>query len=386
MEAFAAASGAGSMQQKLAATMALKHLISMDYPFCRTICMQEKGGPIDTDFTISIGGESQDIIVNNRKFTQQMYWQDDLLVLRRIAADSSFELLYTRQLIKSNGEQHSTEQYLMKSLHRDLATAKETEALSWFNKVGPSPLVVPSAASSSSITLPAPAISTPTSLSIIPKVEAEDIDDDHDEDEDDDVVLQRMKTRLTERESQLTSTDSPTTSSPLLNLSARIVSSPRKEFSSSTDHLSSLEAFKGVWTKSSGGNNTLGVPNASLGVEGTCNSVQYIDVTGHDVRIVDGSIFGELTEQLEMKLDTDFVASKVKLPTQQAIDIRTRCYLEDKTLVVHRINDSEKYEIYQRRTLESNGKIMRLVNTVVYPSAAEDRVPVESSFMFIKSI
>eukprot|EP00981_Chlorochromonas_danica_P003816 scaffold725_cov162-Ochromonas_danica.AAC.2 len=140
-EAFIGATGAGFMQRKLAAQMALTHTITMDPPALKAFRLQEKGGPINLDNLVTIGADFQAVELNGRSFLHKAYWQDGALVLQRRAADGSFEMVLTRTLEVENSPDEP--KLILKSVHRDLQTGKEVEATSWFNKTGPSPNLLP---------------------------------------------------------------------------------------------------------------------------------------------------------------------------------------------------------------------------------------------------
>ena len=54
VEAYVGVQGAGYMQRKLVASVSMTHTITMD-PQLRAVRIQEKAGPIDTDYTLIIG-------------------------------------------------------------------------------------------------------------------------------------------------------------------------------------------------------------------------------------------------------------------------------------------------------------------------------------------
>lgn len=93
------------MQRKLAASMSMTHTLTMNSPELSVLRLQEKGGPIDTDTTYDIGGESVTIKAGPREFVDAVKWDDaagTLVMTRLHVPDKDFEVVVTRYL-EDNG-------------------------------------------------------------------------------------------------------------------------------------------------------------------------------------------------------------------------------------------------------------------------------------------
>jgi hypothetical protein len=179
------------MQRKLAATMTLVHTITMDPPTLLAFRLQEKGGPINTDATLTIGADFTEVSLNGKKFMHRMYWADDALVMQRRAEDGSFELIIVRSIDPESNP--DAPQLILKSTHRDLGSGKETEATSWFTRTGPSPnpAPVPDISAIQSNATESAAVAPATSGGAVLDIKDEELDN---EDDDDDVAVAKMRT------------------------------------------------------------------------------------------------------------------------------------------------------------------------------------------------
>lgn len=300
------------MQRKLAASMALTHTITMDAPKLEAFALHEKGGPIDTNQTLTIGASFQPILINGKKFKQRAYWQKDALVFIRRADDDSFDLIMSRT-IDSTGDQ-----MVLKSIHKDLLTGKETEATSWFTKTGKSTNPVPKA-----------------DLSLVVKgaeadnggdaaeAEVEDVDNDED---DDDQALAKMR--------------SVSTAAARTNLTS--LTGAITQVSKNTD-------FGGVWIQ----NNATHFDAAQVDVN--MSLTHTITMQKREVRVKE-SICGRVIDDNTFTVDSDEVAVEYVGKA-----CRVRVFFEGKTLVLHRIIDDDQVEYFIRRDLEDEGKVLRLV-------------------------
>jgi hypothetical protein len=123
VEAYVGVQGAGYMQRKLVASVSMTHTITMD-PQLRAVRIQEKAGPIDTDYTLIIGASSVKNEVMKKVFLDRSnmrplhsplrlymtsflcwwlvrfraYWSGDKLVVHRVLESGEYELVLTRQL------------------------------------------------------------------------------------------------------------------------------------------------------------------------------------------------------------------------------------------------------------------------------------------------
>lgn len=135
-DAFVGAQGAGYVQRKLAASMALTHTITMDPPFYSGVRIMKKGGPLDIDNSYAFGAEPKLTKIVKRTFYDTCYWEGEALVLRRLHEDKSFELILKRYL-EDDGNA-----IRLVSVHHNIKTGEQVESISFFSKAGPSPVPV----------------------------------------------------------------------------------------------------------------------------------------------------------------------------------------------------------------------------------------------------
>lgn len=138
-EAFIAATGASFLQRKLAAQMSLVHTITMNAPHIKAVRLQEKGGPLNTDFTMTLYSDRDVAVMISGKRLLHRAWYSGpgTFVVSRRAEDGSFEHLLTRTLDTASSA--GQPQLILRSLYKDLKTGKEVEAVSFFSKTGASP-------------------------------------------------------------------------------------------------------------------------------------------------------------------------------------------------------------------------------------------------------
>ena len=79
VDSYVGAQGAGFLQRKLAASTSMTHTITMD-PTMAAARIQEKAGPIDTDYTLVVGDGPKTSEVMKRFFRDRIYWQGSKLV------------------------------------------------------------------------------------------------------------------------------------------------------------------------------------------------------------------------------------------------------------------------------------------------------------------
>lgn len=125
MESVLGATGAGFMARKMGASMALCHTITLNPPHFTALRLQEKGGPIDSDVTLTIGADLVDGVMTGKPVKQQAYWNDaGQLIFRRVLIGRDAELIMTR-FIEGGELAASDKQLVLKTLHRDLRSGTE---------------------------------------------------------------------------------------------------------------------------------------------------------------------------------------------------------------------------------------------------------------------
>lgn len=125
-ESFIGAQGAGFVQRKLAASMALTHTIDMTDSSLR---LREVGGPLNKDTFYDIGSSSWiETEIVKRKFKEKCFWEGEVIVIHRIHILNDFELILKRYL------EDAGRTVRLVSLHRNLGTGQEVEAISMFSK------------------------------------------------------------------------------------------------------------------------------------------------------------------------------------------------------------------------------------------------------------
>lgn len=328
-EAVIGATGAGFMQRKIAASMALCHTITMDKNL-QAIRMQEKGGPINIDFTLTVGATDTAPYDNNgKKLAHKAYWEGDALVMHRIVLDGNYELVNKRTLDEST----DVKQLVCQITFRDLRTGNEVEATSWFSFAGPSPSPLPvpdltKLPKTAEAAAPAPEV---------PKVPEVDIDDDDDTDE---VAVQKM------RMSVMTPTSAASRLFQPAGISSLYAANP---------HQNDMDAarrpiFSGTWQKDMGS-------GPALSSKFQLTHIIKLDATTFMLREEDnhGKVLDDLTLVVGGPAIEKTFASHKKM--------RVRCYWEGATFVVQQVNTAESYELYIRRELEENGSQVRLVTT-----------------------
>lgn len=356
-EAFIGAAGAGYMQRKLAAQMAMTHTITMNPPELTAVRLQEKGGPINMDNTLTLGAEFQAVEMTGKNMKHRIYWVDNMLVTQRRAANDSFEMILTRTLDTETNV--DAPQIILKSVHRDLASGTEVEATSWFTKVGPSPNSPPSpnisllpknssAATGGVAAANASGASAGNgSASALASQGVEDNDNDDNDDDDDEVSLAKMRTVSVAAKSRLnralTNTGGGSSSS-----SAAAPSS----FASKRDGAGGFVDFSGEWSQN-------GSSSSSM-----MNWMHHAARKRFTIRMTRESLNLVEIDHKTLVEDTQFVIGSpdfITIVNKRKKAIKARCYWEGGVLVVHKVIANAKYELFVRRELEEGGQQMRQV-------------------------
>jgi hypothetical protein len=93
-----AAQGAGYVQRKLAASIAMTHTITMDKALT-AFRLQEKGGPLDTDNLYSIDGPELSTTTLKKNFLDKATWDGAKLKIRKLnMPEQNSELVIYREL------------------------------------------------------------------------------------------------------------------------------------------------------------------------------------------------------------------------------------------------------------------------------------------------
>eukprot|EP01038_Epipyxis_sp_PR26KG_P007180 gene7180-9790_t len=131
----------GYLQRKVAANMALTHTITVDKQF-KAVRIQENGGTIDIDTSMTIGADYQDYIIMKKESKQRAFWggnDNQSLIVRRIVVENGYEMFLTRSIDPSDEDQ-----LILQSAVVDQSTGTRTEATAWFKRSGPSESQIPS--------------------------------------------------------------------------------------------------------------------------------------------------------------------------------------------------------------------------------------------------
>lgn len=131
---FVGAQGAGFVQRKLAASMALVHTITMNPPHMSGLQLQEKGGPLDVCNLYHIGAAPKGVKLLKKMYMDSVMWEGDALVLKKVHEHGDHEMIMKRYLEDDN------QVIRLVSIHHNLNTGEEVEGISFFSKTGPSPV------------------------------------------------------------------------------------------------------------------------------------------------------------------------------------------------------------------------------------------------------
>jgi hypothetical protein len=324
-EAVIGATGAGFMQRKIAASMALCHTITLD-PTMQAMRMQEKGGPINIDFSLTIGATEPVPYDNNgKKLTHKAYWDGEALVMHRVVLEGNYELVNKRILDEST----DVKQLVCTITFRDLKNGNEVEATSWFSYAGssPSPAPVPDLSK-----LPKVAVVEDTKAAAAAAAAAEE---DHDDDDDtDEVAIEKMRMSVMVPSSAASKLFAPVGGAVGGAASPDAGRRPN---------------FTGTWQRDMGS-----APTMSSKFQLT-HTIK-LDATTFMIREQDCN--GRVLEDLTLVIGDGFIDKAVGNKK-----LRYRCYWEGATLVVQMVNSAESYDLYVRRNLEENGSQIRLTTT-----------------------
>ena len=366
-EAFAGAGGAGFVQRKMAATMSLTHTIAMDaHGGVRACRLLEKGGPIDTDCTFTLGADFVDFNFNGKPFKQRMYWApgetdgERVLVLqRRPRGDDKVEFLFTRSLDPEAPPDKP--QIVLRSVHRDLVTHKETAATSWFSKVSECSLSPPEPDPTQSLDTATVPIGSSNAVAAV-------VDED-DENDDDEVAISRMHTRTEERRSEMQSRLLGRTNTHNLDITPRFTSVALGKTQTSaaspnaSDQLAKALHFHGLWTLIAHQHTSTDAPVHRLMVSGSGERDKAGVVLG-TVKVIESNAKGKIFRDYSLPLcgavalsDKGWAAMPVRDGEKRC---RGRCYLDGEALVVQVQEEGVSETIY-RRELENNGKLLKLI-------------------------
>jgi hypothetical protein len=306
---------------------------------------------------LTIGADFKSGVVNGKKVKQRVCWSEDSLIFFRHLEESNAEMVMTRTI-----EQNASEyQILLKIVHRDFKTGKEVEGMSWFNLIGPSttsrPLAedVPLPFDSNSATIETGEKTVETLL--------KDLIDD--EEDDDEIAVRKMRMVSSARQTDFTSKrlladlQSPITSILKNSQDVRSLSTDKIRSSLFDEPdvviVQSKPDLSGIWKRSSGTFDNVST-NSSVAVS-TLTFTHIISMTLNQIRIQ------EFGGTLKMEDSTYTIDSQEYIKTTYMKKLyRSRCYWEGETLVMHRINVSDSYELLIKRDLEEKGTIIRLVS------------------------
>jgi len=342
-EAVIGATGAGFMQRKIAASMALCHTITLD-PTMQAMRMQEKGGPINIDFTLTIGAPDTVPYDNNgKKLAHKAYWDGEALIMHRIVLDGNYELVNKRVLDEST----DVKQLVCTITFRDLKTGNEVEGTSWFSYAGPSPNPAPVPDLSKLPKVVAPVDNKAATAAAA----AAELDQDDDEDTDE-VAVQKMRNSVMQPSSAASRLFAPAVGGSMG--SGRVGGSiqqqqqqnqrPRQEADSAL-----RPNFSGLWERDMGS-----APTISSKFK-LSHSIK-LDATTFHMRELNYS--GRVQEDLLLVIGA--------APIEKAYGnkkLMCSCFFEGATLVVQQVNTAEAYETFVRRNLEENDSIIRLTAT-----------------------
>ena len=325
-EAVIGATGAGFMQRKIAASMALCHTITLDANM-QAMRMQEKGGPINIDFTLTIGAPDAEPYDNNgKKLAHKAYWEGEALVMHRIVIDGNYELVNKRTLDEST----DVKQLVCSITFRDLRTGNEVEATSWFSYAGPSPSPAPVPDLSKLPKAAVAAVPTDTAPAASAAAVEEDIDDDEDTDE---VAIAKMRQSVM----------APSSAASKLFQPVGGISSLTSPGAASANRKPN---FTGTWQR-----DMSSAPTMSSKFQLT-HTIK-LDATSFSMREQDCN--GRVLDDLTLVIGGPAVDK-----TYGHKKLRCSCYWEGATIVVQQVNAAESYELFVRRNLEENGTQIRL--------------------------
>ncbi len=328
-EAVIGATGAGFMQRKIAASMALCHTITLDKNL-QAVRLQEKGGPINIDFSLTIGNPNAVPYDNNgKKLTHRAYWEGEALVMHRVVLEGNYELINSRTLDEST----DVKQLVCSIKFHDLRSGNEVEATSWFSYAGPSPTPQP-----------VPDLSVLPKVAEAPAPVPEKVELDLDDDEDtDEVAVAKMRMSVAV----------PSSAAARLFQPAGVATFSHSPVGGAASPLDRMPNLTGVWHRDMG-------QAQGLAAKFQLTHTIKQDATTFMLREQDNS--GRVLEDLTLVIGGPAIE---KLYPQQR-RLKCSCYWEGATLVVQQVNAAESFELVMRRNLEEHGQQLRL--TVIHRS------------------
>ena len=370
-EAVIGATGAGFMQRKIAASMALTHTITMDKAFT-AVRLQEKGGPINIDFTLTVGAtEAAPYDNNGKKLTHKVYWDEDALVMHRVVLEGNYELVNKRVLDEST----DVKQLVCSIMYRDLRSGNEVEATSWFTYLGPStmPLPVPDLSKlPKAVEAPSPAAAAEAAAAKKAEAAKAELDLD-DEEDDDDVAVAKMRMSVAVASPAAARLAGGGVGGGAYRPGGGAVGGmgtggggghshavggmSTSPYGSSSAVGGSMQpygdsarrpVFTGTWQRDVG-----------QGVSAKFQLTHTIRLEGNSFVLKEQDSQGKILEELMLTVGADYILKKYP-PRKQ---LQCRCYWEGATIVVQQINTQESYELFVRRNVEENGQQIRLTTT-----------------------
>jgi hypothetical protein len=146
LEALVQAIGGSYIERKLAPSIPITHIISTDETTHEeAIFIHEKaaGGLLDVRYTLTIGGNEALVNSNRKDYMQRAYWQDDKLILYRMAKDGSHDMTIIRSWTE-NVKQGEPDEYVVTVILKDLKNPSnpDVKVVDWYQKTGPCPSTV----------------------------------------------------------------------------------------------------------------------------------------------------------------------------------------------------------------------------------------------------
>jgi hypothetical protein len=373
-EAFAAAGGAGFLQRKLAATMPMTHILTFDKSGGAVCRLQEEGGPLVTDSTLTIGDpEFSPVQINGKSLLQRIFWLDDVLVLqRRFVDNDDTELIFTRSLDPESPPDRP--QILVKAVNRNLKTHRETVAMAWFLRTGDSPNAPPPIDSlaikrieAAQMTDGSSTADPGTSAITSTPHEVEDIDS-----EDDETALARMHTRTSVQyqnfKNRLSRATQHLDMTPRFTVAQLPATSANIVLQEHQAMLARVQPFSGVWTLAAHQQSHQQEYSAIMDnilLAPILRIMVSINISGEIiVKFLESNAKGKLCRDSVFSLDGDFVVNE-----RDRKVFKSRVFLEDSNpkdprLVTYEVCVADQKEFVFQRSLENNGKMLCLTVTV----------------------
>lgn len=334
VDSYVGAQGAGFVQRKLAVSVAMTHIITMNPPDLNAFRLQEKGGPLDSDIFYSVDTMPMATQIMKRNFMDTVTWIADstppTLLVTRVHEDNDFSLIHKRYIDEDDASGEPT--LVLVAKHVDHATGTETVGTSWFKYSGPSPNPPPQPSGvpiTPQTTTPAqvepmttpPVVSQPVIATVVESP-----------------VIAIPASVLNEE---------PTPSPPTTTSSTRQLEPRKFESSGMPKRVLSMSLrvdLSGVWQRVDAA--------GSKGIFGSFSSTQMVHTITMDppfysgVRIqeIGGPINSDYTFELGGEYTPTIINGKKFLE---------RCYWEGEALVQKRVPETRDYELVMKRYLET---------------------------------